>query len=62
LFIAKSEASGHFQSPDEKPVSLQIIKVESNVVTCQLQSAELSGVDRPLTIPVSGSLVAGILP
>jgi len=62
LFVAKSEASGHFQSPDEKPVSLQIVKVENNVVTCQLQSAELTGIDQPRTVPVSGSLVAGILP
>jgi hypothetical protein len=62
LFIAKSEASGHFQSPDEKPVSLQIVKVENGVVTCQLQSAELAGIDQPMTVPVSGSLVAGIVP
>ena len=62
LFIAKGEATGHFQSPDEKPVSLQIVKVENNVVTCQLQSAELTGVDQPLTVPVSGSLVGAIVP
>lgn len=62
LFIAKAESTGHFQSPDEKPVTLQILKVENKVVTCQLQSAELRCLDQPKSVPVSGSLIGAVIP
>lgn len=62
LFIAKAEKTGHFQSPDEKPVSVQIVKVENNVVTCQIQGAELAGIDQTQTVPVSGQMTGAIVP
>ena len=60
LFIAKSEAQGHYQSPSEKPVTVQIVKVEKNVVTCQLQAGELQCLDQPQSLPVVGSLVGAV--
>ena len=62
LFIAKDETQGHYQSPPEKPLSMQIVKVENNVVTCQLQAAELTSLDQPQTIPVAGTLVGAVRP
>lgn len=62
LFVAKSQTQGHYQSPAEKPVSLQIMKVEKNVVTCQLQAGELQCLDQPQTasLPVTGTLVGAV--
>lgn len=60
LFIAKSESQGHYQSPTEKPVTVQIVKVERNVVTCQLQAGELQCLDQPQTLPVAGTLVGAV--
>lgn len=66
LFIAKGESQGHFQSPDGKPVSVQIVKIENNVITCQLQNAEVVRVDQAqaaaAALPVSGSLVGAVRP
>jgi len=62
LFVAKSESQGHFQSSADKPLAVQVVKVESNVVTCQLQSAEVTSFDQGQAIPVSGTLVGAIRP
>jgi hypothetical protein len=62
LFVAKSEAQGHYQSAAEKPVSLQIVKLENNVLTCQLQAAELTCLDQPQTVPVAGTLIGAVRP
>ncbi len=62
LFIAKSESQGHYQSAGDKPLAVQIVKVENNVVTCQLQNAEVTGLDQPQTLPVSGTLVGAVRP
>lgn len=62
LFVAKSETQGHYQSAAEKPLTVQIVKVENNVVTCQLQGAELQSLDQPQqpTVPVAGTLVGAV--
>ena len=60
LFVAKSETQGHYQSAAEKPLTVQIVKVENNVVTCQLQGAELQCLDQPQTVPVAGTLVGAV--
>jgi hypothetical protein len=60
LFIAKSETQGHYQSPPEKPVTVQIVKVEKNVVTCQVQAGELTCLDQPQTLPIAGMLVGAV--
>lgn len=66
LFIAKGENQGHYQSADGKPVAVQIVKIENNVITCQLQNAELIRLDeaQPAAAPqlVSGQLVGAIRP
>lgn len=62
LFVAKSETQGHYQSADGKPAQLQIVKLENNVVTCQLQAAELTSLDQPQTVPVAGTLIGAVRP
>ncbi|WP_425614945.1 hypothetical protein NA78x_004829 [Anatilimnocola sp. NA78] len=62
LFVAKSESQGHYQSAADKPLAVQVVKVENNVVTCQLQSAEVKSLDLGQAIPVSGTLVGAIRP
>ncbi|WP_254510951.1 hypothetical protein [Anatilimnocola floriformis] len=67
VFVAKSESQGHFQSTADKPVQLQIMKLENNIVTCQLQAAELTSLDpsptgQALTVPVAGTLVGAVQP
>jgi Sec-independent protein translocase protein TatA len=62
LFVAKSESQGHYQSSADKPVTVQIVKLENNVVTCQLQAAELSCLDQPQTVPVAGTLIGAVRP
>lgn len=73
LFVAKSESQGHFQSADGKPLAVQIVKIENNVITCQLQNAEVVRLDQPPVnaagaqaaapaLPVSGTLVGAIRP
>lgn len=62
LFVAKSESQGHYQSAADKPVNVQIVKLENNVVTCQLQAAELNCLDQPQTVPVAGTLVGAVRP
>ena len=67
MFVAKSDAQGHYQSAAEKPIQLQIMKLENNVVTCRLQAAELTSVDpsptgQALTVPVAGTLVGAVQP
>lgn len=71
LFIAKSADQGHYQSPDGQPVAAQIVKIENNVVTCQLQNAEVVRLDQLQPAgtqpsgpaePVSGTLVGAVRP
>lgn len=62
LFVAKSETQGHYQSTADKPVSVQIVKLENNVVTCQIQAAELTCLDQPQTVPVTGTLIGALRP
>ncbi len=62
LFVAKTEAQGHYQSDARKPAIVQIVKLENNVVTCQLQVAELTCLDQPQTVPVAGTLIGAVRP
>ena len=66
LFVAKGESQGHYQSADGKPVAVQIVKIENNVITCQLQNAELIRLDQSQASaapqPVSGQFVGAIQP
>lgn len=62
LFVAKSESQGHYQSASEKPLVVQIVKIDNNVVTCQLQNAELTCLDQPQNVPVSGTLIGAVRP
>jgi hypothetical protein len=62
LFVAKSEAQGHYQSPSDKPLSLTIVKIENNVVTCQIQNAELLSPEQAQPTPVAGTLVGALQP
>lgn len=62
LFVAKAESQGHYQSTTDKPVNVQIVKLENNVLTCQLQAAELNCLDQPQTVPVAGTLIGAVRP
>lgn len=64
LFVAKSESQGHYQSATDKPLSVQILKLENDVVTCQLQAAELACLDpgAPRSVPVAGTLIGAVRP
>ncbi|QDU30433.1 hypothetical protein ETAA8_55730 [Anatilimnocola aggregata] len=62
LFVAKSEANGHYESTISNPVAVQVMKIEKNVLTCQLQNAELVNLEQQATVPVAGTLVGAIRP
>lgn len=62
LFVAKAAEQGHYQSAGDKPLALQIVKLENDVVTCQLQNGELHSLEQPQPTPVGGSLVGAVRP